>query len=108
MSIYTAFNGLCEKFILNDVNSQVISMLRQCIGENGDGKFGKDLQDSSHHLKVVVFAYGKRKDFIYESKTRYIICRTCWNVSDRFFFAQKRMTKIRKNACLKKFHFEKF
>ncbi|MFR6386651.1 MAG: DNA adenine methylase [Lachnospiraceae bacterium] len=55
MSIYTAFNGLCEKFILNDVNSQVISMLRQCIGENGDGKFGKDLQDSSHHLKVVVF-----------------------------------------------------
>lgn len=55
MSIYTAFNGLCEKFILNDVNSQVISMLRQCIGENGDGKFEKDLQDSSHHLKVVVF-----------------------------------------------------
>lgn len=49
MSIYTAFNGLCEKFILNDVNSQVISMLRQCIGENGDGKFGKDL----HSQKIV-------------------------------------------------------
>lgn len=27
MSIYTAFNGLCEKFILNDVNSQVIRLV---------------------------------------------------------------------------------
>ena len=26
----------------------------------------KDLQGSSHHLKVVGGAYGKRKDFIYE------------------------------------------
>ena len=26
----------------------------------------KDLQGSSHHLKVVGEAYGKRKDFIYE------------------------------------------
>ena len=27
----------------------------------------KDLQGSSHHLKVVGGAYGKRKDFIYEA-----------------------------------------
>jgi hypothetical protein len=27
----------------------------------------KDLQGSSHHLKVVGGAYGKRKDFIYET-----------------------------------------
>ena len=26
----------------------------------------KDLQGSSHHLKLVGEAYGKRKDFIYE------------------------------------------
>ena len=28
----------------------------------------KDLQGSSHHLKVVGGAYGKRKDFIYEKQ----------------------------------------
>ena len=27
----------------------------------------KDLQGSSHHLKVVGGAYGKQKDFIYEN-----------------------------------------
>ena len=31
----------------------------------------KDLQGSSHHLKVVGGAYGKRKDFIYELLTAY-------------------------------------
>ena len=29
----------------------------------------KDLQGSSHHLKVVGGAYGKRKDFIYEKES---------------------------------------
>ena len=29
----------------------------------------KDSQGSSHHLKVVGGAYGKRKDLIYEKKT---------------------------------------
>lgn len=28
----------------------------------------KDLQGSSHHLKVVGGAYGKRKDLIYEEE----------------------------------------
>lgn len=37
-----------------------------------------------------------------ESKTRYIICRTCRNVSDRFFFAQKWMTRIRKKRLSEK------
>ena len=32
----------------------------------------KDLQGSSHHLKLVGEAYGKRKDFIYEMK-KYLI-----------------------------------
>ena len=32
----------------------------------------KDLHGSSHHLKLVGEAYGKRKDFIYEMK-KYLI-----------------------------------
>lgn len=31
MSIYTAFNNLGEKFILNDINKQVIELLKNCI-----------------------------------------------------------------------------
>lgn len=33
MSIFTAFNGLCDTFILNDVNKQVIGLLEKCINE---------------------------------------------------------------------------
>lgn len=33
MSIYTAFNGLCDSFVLNDVNCQVIDLLEKCINE---------------------------------------------------------------------------
>ena len=35
----------------------------------------KDLQGSSHNLKVVGGAYGKRKDFIYEKKLEYTILK---------------------------------
>lgn len=31
MSIYTAFHGLGQEFILNDINSQVINLLEECI-----------------------------------------------------------------------------
>ena len=31
MSIYTAYNKLCDSFIINDVNNQVIDLLKNCI-----------------------------------------------------------------------------
>lgn len=31
MSIYTAYNKLCDSFIVNDVNNQVIDLLKNCI-----------------------------------------------------------------------------
>lgn len=31
MSIYSAFNGLCEEFVLNDINKQITSLLEACI-----------------------------------------------------------------------------
>lgn len=33
MSIYTAYNSLCDSFVLNDINHQVTNLLDQCINE---------------------------------------------------------------------------
>lgn len=66
MSIYTAFNGLCEKFILNDVNSQVISMLRQCIDEP------EVLAEEYRKIWEVQFKEGENSvDYYYKQRDRF-------------------------------------
>lgn len=66
MAIYTASNGLCNSFILNDINKQVIGLLDKCIN-NPDA-----LADEYNKIWSVQFEDGENSvDYYYKMRDRF-------------------------------------
>lgn len=66
MSIYTAFHGLADQFILNDVNYQIINLLEKCL-EAPD-----ELADSYAEIWNIQFADGENSvDYYYKMRDKF-------------------------------------
>lgn len=66
MSIYTAFHGLSNQFILNDVNYQIINLLEKCL-EAPD-----ELADSYAEIWNAQFAEGENSvDYYYKMRDKF-------------------------------------
>ena len=66
MSIYTAANGLCNSFVLNDVNGQITNLLEKCINEPDE------LADAYDAIWSVQFSEGENSvDYYYKMRDRF-------------------------------------
>lgn len=66
MSIYTAFNGLCNEFILNDINKQVINLLQECV------EYPERLGEEYNKIWEAQFQEGENSvDYYYKQRDRF-------------------------------------
>lgn len=66
MSIYTAFNGLCNNFVINDINNQVVGLLYECINNP------RRLVDEYEKIWSKQFGDGENTiDYYYKMRTRF-------------------------------------